>query len=91
MLQTTQQVGGALGMAVLVSVLVSVYGVAARHGGMTHGINAAFAVATIFVLVAFLISTAPVRPRGPQEPPPHEAESPDTGRHTGDHAAHTAS
>ncbi|MCO6010709.1 MFS transporter [Actinoallomurus purpureus] len=58
-LQTAQQVGGALGMAVL----VSVYGTALRHGGLTHGVNVAFTVGTIFVLVALAVTAAFVRPR----------------------------
>lgn len=57
-LQTTQQVGGALGMAVL----VSVSGVVGRHGGPAHGMNAAFTVAALFVLVALLVTVA-FRPR----------------------------
>ncbi|GAA4627982.1 MFS transporter [Actinoallomurus vinaceus] len=58
-LQTMQQVGGALGMAVL----VSVYGTALRHGGLTHGVSVAFTVGTIFVLVALAVTAAFVRPR----------------------------
>jgi MFS family permease len=51
LLQTAQQVGGSLGMAVL----VSVFGTASRHGGQIHGTRAAFEVATAFVVVAFLV------------------------------------
>ncbi|MEV5751162.1 MFS transporter [Actinoallomurus sp. NPDC052308] len=58
-LQTAQQVGGALGMAVL----VSVYGPALRHGGLTHGVNVAFTVGTIFVLVALAVTAVFLRPR----------------------------
>ncbi|MEV0402102.1 MFS transporter [Actinoallomurus sp. NPDC050550] len=58
-LQTMQQVGGALGMAVL----VSVYGTALRHGGLTHGVSVAFTVGTIFVLVALAVTAAFVRQR----------------------------
>ncbi len=57
-LQTTQQVGGALGMAVL----VSVFGTASRHGGPVHGIAMAFGVATAFVVVALAIAVAFIRP-----------------------------
>jgi EmrB/QacA subfamily drug resistance transporter len=59
MLQTMQQVGGALGMAVL----VSVYGTASRHGGLAHGVSAAFTVGTAFLVVALLVSAVAVRPR----------------------------
>jgi predicted MFS family arabinose efflux permease len=58
-LQTTQQVGGALGMAVL----VSVYGTASRGGGMADGVSAAFTVGTVFAVVALLVSAVAVRPR----------------------------
>ncbi|GAB3976707.1 MFS transporter [Actinoallomurus acanthiterrae] len=58
-LQTTQQVGGALGMAVL----VSVSGTAGRHGSLTRGMNTAFTVATVFVLVALLVSVTFISPR----------------------------
>src|SRR3569833_434075 len=58
-LQTMQQVGGALGMAVL----VSVFGTASRHGGLVHGAAVAFEVATAFIAVALVVSIAFVRPR----------------------------
>jgi EmrB/QacA subfamily drug resistance transporter len=58
MLQTTQQVGGSLGMAVL----VSVFGTASRHGGQTHGIAVAFEVATVFIAVVLIVAIAFVRP-----------------------------
>jgi EmrB/QacA subfamily drug resistance transporter len=59
MLQTMQQVGGALGMAVL----VSVFGTASHHGGVVHGTDTAFGVATVFAVVALLVSAAFVRPK----------------------------
>ncbi|HZE30364.1 MAG TPA: MFS transporter [Actinoallomurus sp.] len=58
MLQTMQQVGGALGMAVL----VSIFGTASRHGGQVHGTAVAFAVATAFAAVALVLAIAFVRP-----------------------------
>jgi EmrB/QacA subfamily drug resistance transporter len=58
MLQTTQQVGGALGMAVL----VSVFGTASRHGGVVHGTAIAFEVAAAFIVVALVVAIAFVRP-----------------------------
>ncbi len=57
-LQTTQQVGGALGMAVL----VSVFGTAARHGGLVHGVDAAFMVATVLIVVALVVAILFIRP-----------------------------
>ncbi|MFB9836755.1 MFS transporter [Actinoallomurus acaciae] len=58
LLQTMQQVGGALGMAVL----VSVFGTAGRHGGVVHGTAVAFVVATVFVAVALATTVVFVRP-----------------------------
>jgi EmrB/QacA subfamily drug resistance transporter len=58
MLQTTQQVGGALGMAVL----VSVFGTASRHGGAVHGVDIAFETATVFIVVALVVAAAVIRP-----------------------------
>ena len=58
MLQTTQQVGGSLGIAVL----GSVFGTASRHGGPVHGTSVAFGVATAFILVALAVAVAFVRP-----------------------------
>jgi EmrB/QacA subfamily drug resistance transporter len=58
MLQTAQQVGGALGMAVL----VSVFGTASRHGGVVHGASIAFEVASAFIVVALVVAVAFVRP-----------------------------
>ncbi len=57
-LQTTQQVGGALGMAVL----VSVFGTASRHGGLVHGVDTAFMVATVFSAVALVVAILFIRP-----------------------------
>jgi EmrB/QacA subfamily drug resistance transporter len=58
-LQTMQQVGGALGMAVL----VSVFGTASHHGGAVHGTDTAFATATVFAVVALIVCAAFVRPK----------------------------
>lgn len=58
MLQTTQQVGGALGMAVL----VSVFGTASRHGGAFHGVDVAFEAAAVFTVVALAVAAAVIRP-----------------------------
>jgi EmrB/QacA subfamily drug resistance transporter len=59
LLQTTQQVGGTLGMAVL----VSVFGTASRHGGITHGADAAFEVASVFIAVALAVAVWALRAR----------------------------
>jgi EmrB/QacA subfamily drug resistance transporter len=58
LLQTMQQVGGALGMAVL----VSIFGTVSRHGGAVHGAAVAFEVATVFIAVALVVAIAVVRP-----------------------------
>jgi EmrB/QacA subfamily drug resistance transporter len=58
-LQTMQQVGGALGMAVL----VSVFGTASHHGGAVHGTDTAFETATVFAVVALLVCAAFIRPK----------------------------
>lgn len=60
-LQTTQQVGGALGMAVL----VSVFGTASRHGGAFHGVGAAFEAAAVFTVVALAVAIGVIRPAAP--------------------------
>lgn len=57
-LQTTQQVGGALGMAVL----VSIYGSALRTGGAAHAISVAFAAGTVFVALALAVAAFVIRP-----------------------------
>jgi EmrB/QacA subfamily drug resistance transporter len=57
-LQTTQQVGGSLGMAVL----VAVYGTATRHGGLAHGMSTTFAVGALFTGVALLVALFVIRP-----------------------------
>jgi predicted MFS family arabinose efflux permease len=59
MLQTAQQVGGALGMAVL----VSVFGTASKHGGVVHGTAVAFGVAAAFIAVALVVAVTFVKPR----------------------------
>lgn len=58
LLQTTQQVGGSLGMAVL----VAVYGTATRHGGPAHGMSTAFAVGALFTGIALLVALFVIRP-----------------------------
>jgi EmrB/QacA subfamily drug resistance transporter len=72
-LQTMQQVGGALGLALLVTIFGSASRAAARHpvGGtsavtqahmiLTHGIATAFTLSTIFALGALLVATVAIR------------------------------
>lgn len=60
-LQTTQQVGGSLGMAVL----VSAFGIASRHGGPIHGTRVAFEVGTAFIVVALAVAITAIRPTRP--------------------------
>lgn len=59
LLQTTQQVGGSVGLAVL----ATVYGTAARDGGLTHGVSVAFTAATAFIVVALAVAFLVIRPR----------------------------
>ena len=59
-LQTTQQVGGSLGMAVL----VSVFGAASRHGGLVYGVDTAFAVGAALIAVALVVAILFIRPAG---------------------------
>jgi len=61
LLQTMQQLGGAVGLAVI----VSVYASGAVPGEVVPGAEAAFATSTVLALVAFVIVTVVVRsPRG---------------------------
>jgi EmrB/QacA subfamily drug resistance transporter len=62
MLQTMQQVGGALGMAVL----VSVFGTVSRRDGAVHGAAVAFEVATVFVAVSLAVAITVIRPSAPR-------------------------
>ena len=74
-----QQVGGALGLAVL----VTVFGTASKHAGVIHGIAAAqaqhvfvygadraFLVATLFLAVTALLVTVVVRTKTSDQPVP---------------------
>jgi EmrB/QacA subfamily drug resistance transporter len=71
LLQTMQQIGGCLGLAVLVSVFGTASKHAARHPGwsprlqadyaMAHGISSGFIVGTIFVGVALLVALVAIR------------------------------
>jgi EmrB/QacA subfamily drug resistance transporter len=71
LLQTMQQIGGCLGLAVLVSVFGTASKHAAKHPGfsprlqaqyaMAHGISSGFVVGTIFVAVALLVAIVAIR------------------------------
>ncbi|CUR55231.1 Major facilitator superfamily MFS_1 [metagenome] len=59
LLQTTQQLGSAVGVAVI----VSVYAAGAIPGEFLPGARAAFLTSATFALLAFAVSTAALRPR----------------------------
>ena len=71
MVNVMQQVGGSLGLAILVTVFGTAYrhagghavaGLAAAHNALVHGVSAAFSVATLFDVAALLVialSTGP--------------------------------
>jgi EmrB/QacA subfamily drug resistance transporter len=66
-LQTMQQLGAALGLAVLVSVFGAATGDAGARGAVTgpllaHGIATVFGVAVVFALLAWLIAALLLRP-----------------------------
>ncbi|WNO69457.1 hypothetical protein OG830_39990 [Streptomyces sp. NBC_00121] len=58
LLQTTQQLGGAIGLAVV----VSVYAAGAVPGAFVPGAHAAFLTTAVFTLVAFIVTVLAVRP-----------------------------
>jgi hypothetical protein len=58
LLQTTQQFGGAIGLAVI----VSVYAAGAVPGAFVTGARAAFLTTAAFTLVAFFVAMVVVRP-----------------------------
>jgi EmrB/QacA subfamily drug resistance transporter len=65
LLQTTQQLGGAVGVAVI----VSIYASGAVPGRFVPGVEAAFLTSAAFSLVAFFVALTTLRQRpGPVEP-----------------------
>jgi hypothetical protein len=77
-----QQVGGSLGLAVLVAVFGTAYRDAAHgsasaahaaHAAFTHGVSVAFSLATVFDVAALALIILLIRGRAPQptvaEPP----------------------
>ena len=87
MVNVMQQVGGALGLAVL----VAVYGTARRdaarhplagatpvlqaHTALAHGMAMAFLLAAVFDAVSLIVIIALIRTRAPMDAPPRAAEA----------------
>jgi EmrB/QacA subfamily drug resistance transporter len=80
MVNVTQQVGGSLGLAIL----VTVYSAAMRHSGslaaghpaVVHAMGSAFTLAAVFDVLALLIVVLVIRDRVPQPPPvPQQASA----------------
>src|SRR6266487_2606926 len=55
MVNVTQQVGGSLGLAILVTVYASASGLAQAQAAVTHGMATAFGAATVFDVCALLV------------------------------------
>jgi len=64
LLQTTQQLGAAVGVAAI----VSVYAAGAVPGQFVPGVRAAFLTSAAFSLVALLVTVAALRPSRPERP-----------------------
>jgi len=62
MVNVTQQVGGSLGLAIL----VTAYSTAIKHGTVVHAMGSAFTLAAVFDLIALLIVVLIIRDRKPQ-------------------------
>ena len=87
MVNVMQQVGGALGLAVLVAVFGTSFRDAARHPlagaapavqarhALAHGMSTAFLLAAIFDAVALLVIIMLIRARAPMVAPPRTAEA----------------
>jgi EmrB/QacA subfamily drug resistance transporter len=71
LINTSQQVGGALGLAVLTAIAAS-HADAPGPAGTVHGYHAAWTVGGLFVLVALAVAAATLRPR----PEPRTAAEP---------------
>jgi EmrB/QacA subfamily drug resistance transporter len=70
-LQTMQQLGAALGLAVLVSAYGAATGAAGRAGAVSgsllaHGVATVFGVGVGFAILAWLVSAVMLRPRRPE-------------------------
>jgi len=62
MVNVTQQVGGSLGLAIL----VTAYSTAIRHQTVVHAMASAFTLAAVFDVIALLIVVVIIRDRAPQ-------------------------
>jgi EmrB/QacA subfamily drug resistance transporter len=62
MVNVTQQVGGSLGLAIL----VTAYSTAIKHETVVHAVGSAFTLAAVFDLIALLIVVVIIRDRTPQ-------------------------
>jgi len=62
MVNVTQQVGGSLGLAIL----VTAYSTAIRHQTVVHAMGSAFTLAAVFDLIALLIVVLIIRDRTPE-------------------------
>ncbi len=70
MVNVMQQVGGSLGLAVLVTASSSVTGSATGTAAVVHGMSSAFTLAAVFDVLALLVVLTIMRPR-----PAHGAET----------------
>jgi F0F1-type ATP synthase membrane subunit c/vacuolar-type H+-ATPase subunit K len=91
MVNVMQQVGGAVGLAVLVAVYGTAYrdgqrastghplsrvsALAQAHHVQAHGMATAFLLAAIFDVVSLIVIAAFIRSRAPMAPPPSPAEA----------------
>ena len=87
MVNVMQQVGGALGLAVLVAVFGTARRDAARHPlagatpvlqahtALAHGMAMAFLLAAVFDAVSLIVIIALIRTRAPMDAPPRAAEA----------------
>jgi hypothetical protein len=72
MVNVMQQVGGSLGLAVLVAVFGTAYrgaavgSASATHAAFTHGVSVAFSLATIFDVAALALIVLVIRGRAPK-------------------------
>jgi EmrB/QacA subfamily drug resistance transporter len=73
LLQTTQQLGSAIGVAAI----VSVYAAGAVPGEFVPGVRAAFLTSAAFTLVAFVVAVAVLRPARATAPAAVEADGAD--------------
>lgn len=85
-LNATQQVGGAVGVALLNTLYTASQAATAADGAVTNldtdlaGYRLAFTVATGLFAAALLVITLTTRPRPNRPPAPHRSDSPDDGR-----------